>query len=149
MSASVDLPRSSLADGHFAVLDEAECYRLLAGEDVGRVVYTDGALPAITPVNYALDGRRILFRTVADSRLAHGVIDAVVAFEVDHLDRDCSTGWSVVVTGVGRPYLPVAGANTPDARPWVGGDRSQFISITPGRISGRRIGQSERPKTRA
>ena len=140
MSASVDLPRGSLADEHFAVLDEVECYRLLAAEDVGRVVYTDGALPAITPVNYVLNGRRIIFRTVADSRLAHGVIDAVVAFEVDDLDHSVSTGWSVVVTGVGRPYLPVAGTDAPDVQPWVGGDRSQFISITPGRITGRRIG---------
>lgn len=140
MAASVDLPPGSLTDEHFAVLDEVECYRLLAGESVGRVVYTDGALPAITPVNYVLEGRRILFRTAADSRLAHGVIDAVVAFEVDSLDSARSTGWSVVVTGVGRPYTHVAGAATPDIQPWVGGERNQLISITPGRISGRRIG---------
>jgi hypothetical protein len=140
MSASVDLPRGSLTDERFAVLDEVECYRLLAGENVGRVVYTDGALPAITPVNYVLDGRRILFRTVSESRLAHGVIDAVVAFEVDHLDSDHSTGWSVVVTGVGRPYTPVTGTAAPHVQPWVGGERNRLISITPGRISGRRIG---------
>jgi uncharacterized protein len=140
MSASVDLPPGSLADEHFVVLDEAECYRLLAGENVGRVVYTDGALPAITPVNYALSGRRILFRTVLDSRLAHGVIDAVVAFEVDHLDSASSTGWSVVVTGVGRPFTPGADAAAPDVRPWVGGERNQLVCITPGRITGRRIG---------
>jgi hypothetical protein len=140
MAASVDLPPGSLIDDHFAVLDEVECYRLLAGETVGRVVYTDGALPAITPVNYVLEGRRILFRTASGSRLAHGVIDAVVAFEVDVLDRPSSTGWSVVVTGVGRPYTSVVGAPAPEVRPWVGGERNQLISITPGRISGRRIG---------
>ena len=139
MTASVELPAESFGAEHFEVLDEAECYRLLASESVGRVVYTDGALPAITPVNYALDGEHIVFRTASGSRLAHGVIDAVVAFEVDRVDTSSCTGWSVVVTGVGTRLSARPGADMPEVRPWVGGERSQLITITPGRVSGRRI----------
>jgi hypothetical protein len=134
MSASVDLPLDSLDTAHFEVLDDAECFRLLAAESVGRVVYTDGALPAITPVNYVLDGRRVVFRTTAGSRLARGVVGAVVAFEVDAVDPRHCAGWSVVITGVGRLFTEV-----PVVHPWVGGDRDETISITPGRITGRRI----------
>ncbi len=44
-------------------LTEAECMCLLAGESIGRVVYTDGALPTAFPVNYRLLNRSIVFRT--------------------------------------------------------------------------------------
>ncbi|MEU6806599.1 pyridoxamine 5'-phosphate oxidase family protein, partial [Streptomyces neyagawaensis] len=39
----------------FRVLDRQECLRLLAKVPVGRVVYTRRALPAVLPVNFALD----------------------------------------------------------------------------------------------
>jgi hypothetical protein len=142
MSASLGLPAGSFDAPRVEVLDEAECYRLLASESVGRVVYTDGALPAITPVNYVLDGRRVLFRTAPGSRLAAGVVGAVVAFEVDWIDTATASGWSVVITGLGRVCTPsaYAGPPTPSVRPWAGGHRDELLTITPGRVTGRRIG---------
>lgn len=130
-----DLPRERLG-----VLDVAKCYRLLATETVGRVVYTDGALPAVAPVNYVLDGHHIIFRTAPLSRLALGVVDQVVAFEVDHLDAEVRTGWSVVVTGIGRPLTDAAELARADAlglAPWAGGERPLFIAITAGLVTGR------------
>ena len=56
----------------FDVLSRTECLRLLASAKVGRVVYTDGALPAVTPVNFALDGTVVVFPTATGSRLARG-----------------------------------------------------------------------------
>jgi hypothetical protein len=123
-------------------LDRSACMRLLAGQEVGRVVYTEAALPAVTVVTYALLGSSIVFRTTAESRLARRVPGAVVAFEVDDLDPVRRTGWSVVVTG--PAYL--VGEQSMLARldalllvPWAAGDRRTFIRISPGLMTGRRI----------
>ena len=121
----------------------AQCYELLATDSVGRIVYTEDALPAITPINYALDGHHLVFRTASGSRLAHAVADAVVAFEVDQLDRATRTGWSVVVTGVARAI----GEGSEQGRnaaltlaPWAGGTRDMFFAIAPGMVTGRWVG---------
>ncbi|MCE7002079.1 pyridoxamine 5'-phosphate oxidase family protein [Kibdelosporangium philippinense] len=65
------------------VLNEAECFQLLAGAPVGRIVFNDRALPAVLPVNFAVLGRTLVIRTGARTRLAIAGINTVVAFEVD------------------------------------------------------------------
>lgn len=124
-------------------LDVNRCYELLGTDNVGRIVYTDGAMPAITPINYVLDGHHVVFRTKAGSRLARAVDGAVVAFEVDQLDRSTRTGWSVVVTGVARAL----GEGSDQRRnaaltlaPWAGGRRDQSFAISPGVVTGRWVG---------
>jgi hypothetical protein len=120
-----------------------ECFDLLASTSVGRVALTRKALPVILPVNYAVDGDTVVIRTRPGSLLAssreRGV---VVAFEVDELDRETCTGWSVLVTGTLREITDVgelARAEQLPLVPWVGGDRRHFVRITPGMVSGRRI----------
>src|SRR2546423_3808873 len=81
-------------------LERAECLRLLVEQCVGRVVFTDGALPGARPVNYMLDGEEVVFRTGTDGRLAKVTRDKVVGFEVDSIDAWARTGWSVL--GVGQ-----------------------------------------------
>lgn len=125
------------------VLDVAACYELLRTDTVGRIVYTQAALPAVRPITYSLDGHHIVFRTRPDSALAHSVSGQVVAFEVDQLDRETRTGWSVVVTGVAEPLespSDLARAAGLQLAPWAGGERELFLSITPGLVTGRRIG---------
>lgn len=81
-------------------MDRQECLRLLAKVPVGRVVYTQQALPAVLPVNFALDtDASVLLRTSAGSDLARAVDDVVVAFEADQFNAESRSGWSVVVTG--------------------------------------------------
>ncbi|HET8616917.1 MAG TPA: pyridoxamine 5'-phosphate oxidase family protein [Actinomycetales bacterium] len=120
-----------------------ECFHLLASTTVGRVALTRKALPVILPVNYAVDGDTVVIRTRPGSLLAssreRGV---VVAFEVDELDRETCSGWSVLVTGTLREITDVgelARAEQLPLVPWVGGDRRHFVRITPGMVSGRRI----------
>jgi nitroimidazol reductase NimA-like FMN-containing flavoprotein (pyridoxamine 5'-phosphate oxidase superfamily) len=122
-------------------LDVAECYELLATHTVGRVVFTDGALPGILPVNYVLSGRRIVFRTHPGSRLARAVADQVVAFEVDQLDLDFQIGWSVVATGVAHVLheSDIARAAAWRVAPWAGGKKDRFFAIAPGLVTGRVI----------
>jgi len=124
------------------VLDSDECRRLLAQDEVGRVAVVIGATPMIFPVNYALDGDDIVFRTLPGSRLDVGQGHA--AFEVDHFDRDQKAGWSVLVTG----HLEAVSwyqandmrrVQALDVRPWAGGDRSVWLRLRPSFTTGRVI----------
>ncbi|GAA2794573.1 pyridoxamine 5'-phosphate oxidase family protein [Crossiella cryophila] len=80
-------------------LTERECLHLLGIAPIGRIVFTEQALPAILPVRFVLREGGIILRTTADSRLARAVRDAVVAFEVDHFTDAHCAGWSVVALG--------------------------------------------------
>jgi len=83
-------------------LSRAECLRRLASQAVGRVVFTERALPAAHPVTYLLDGEEIVFRTAATAKLAAATLHNIVAFEVDEIDVDARSGWSVL--GIGMAY---------------------------------------------
>ena len=123
-------------------LTEEECLEHLARAEVGRIAYTDRALPVITPVTYRMEGNRLLFRTKADGHLLNCVQNTVVAFEVDEIDVEARSGWSVLVTGVAKRLVDkselVHGAAAAP-QPWAGGDRQAIVEITPGLISGRLI----------
>src|SRR5688500_157409 len=82
-------------------IDPAECLQLLGRSNLGRVAFTERALPAIRPVSYALVGHQIVLSTRADG-LGGRLDGQVVAFEVDDVDPDRGIGWSVVVTGTAR-----------------------------------------------
>lgn len=140
MSSSTDpAPR---ADTEFAELDRAECLRLLGKSAIGRVVFTESALPAAQPVNFLLDDEEVVFRTANGSKLAAATRHHVVAFETDHIDERTRTGWSVL--GVGEAYEvvdPVRLAELAERLPppWVPEHDQHTISIPLQRLTGRRI----------
>lgn len=137
--ATAERPRASAG---LAELTPEESYALLATVPVGRIVYTDHALPAIQPVNFVLDGPDVVFRTAEGSKLAVAASRAVVAFEVDSFDADARSGWSVVL--VGRTFEvtePVERARLL-ALPlvtFVPGTRDRVIKVVPRIVTGRRI----------
>jgi uncharacterized protein len=126
----------------FEPLPTDECYRLLRQVPFGRVVGTAAALPMVLPVNFALDGHGIVFRTTPDSTLAGATSGQVVAFEADHLDPVTRTGWSVVVIGTASAVtevsdqLRLAQLNLVS---WLPGPRHHWVRITPGIVTGRRL----------
>lgn len=63
-------------------LDRGECLRLLATAVVGRIVFTERALPSVMAVHYALDGDCIVIKTSAASIIVGAARHAIVAFEV-------------------------------------------------------------------
>ena len=81
------------------VLDEAECRRLLARAVIGRLAYTEGALPAIQPVHFTVHDGQVVIPTRVGSKVAAASMGAVVAFEVDEYDAASRTGWNVTVVG--------------------------------------------------
>lgn len=123
-------------------LTEAESLALLRTQEVGRLVYTRRALPAITPVNFALRDGAIWIWTASTTSMAQAVRGAVVAFEVDRLDDVNHTGWSVVALGVAELVLDAAEIERAlelGPEPWVSGRKEHLLRIPPSMISGRRI----------
>lgn len=125
------------------VLDKTECLRLLAEAPIGRVVFTDQALPAVQPVVFAVHDGTIIFRTCDGKRVAEATDGAVVAFEADEFDAATRTGWSVTVVG---PAATVTDADSVAALvalplvPWAPADRHWFIRVEVTHITGRRLG---------
>jgi nitroimidazol reductase NimA-like FMN-containing flavoprotein (pyridoxamine 5'-phosphate oxidase superfamily) len=81
-------------------LSTAESLRRLGEVSVGRVVFTDRALPAIRPVNHIVRDGDVIIRTHLGSAILPATRNGtVVAYEVDNIDLVHHLGWSVVVTG--------------------------------------------------
>ncbi|QNE73396.1 pyridoxamine 5'-phosphate oxidase family protein [Streptomyces finlayi] len=96
--------RGAVAPRHLAQLDRAEALRLLGTVSLGRIVFTQHALPAIRPVNHVMDGDDIIVQLHDGATLASIVAPThaagvVVAYEADVIDPETHLGWSVVVTG--------------------------------------------------
>ncbi len=127
----------------FQHLPPEECRELLAAKSVGRVGFNgpDGA--QVLPVNYVVHRRSIFFRTAADSALANAMRHSRVAFEIDDIDEFLQSGWSVVAVGdaelVDDPDTLVELWGEQGPKPWAVGLRTQFVRITPIRLTGRRV----------
>jgi nitroimidazol reductase NimA-like FMN-containing flavoprotein (pyridoxamine 5'-phosphate oxidase superfamily) len=123
-------------------LTAAECFDLLSPGGVGRVAFTAADGPVVLPVNYAMAGRTVIFRTAPDTLLA-GYLDCQAGFEVDGLDEALSQGWSVLVTGRAVQVASEAEVRYLErhvgVRPWAGGARDVYVRIIPRKITGRRI----------
>jgi nitroimidazol reductase NimA-like FMN-containing flavoprotein (pyridoxamine 5'-phosphate oxidase superfamily) len=122
-------------------LNRQECLELLGSVDLGRVVFTDQALPAILPVTFTVDDDSVVLRTARGSRLARAAQGAVLAFEVDQVDVASRLGWSVVVTGEALIETDPAQQARLGTRlqAWVPGPKDVFIRIPLSVVSGRRI----------
>lgn len=139
---SLDQPKS---DEGFDEIDEAECWRLLAGQPVGRFAVVLDGYPIVFPVNYSLLAHGVVFRTARGAKL-WSTNQSNVSFEVDEIDRPSRTGWSVLICGSAReidaktanPKLVGAvRAAAPDA--WAPGSRDHLVRVVADSITGRRI----------
>ena len=123
-------------------LDPAECLRLLEPGGIGRVGFAAAEGIVIVPVNFALAGKCVVFRTAPDTLLAvyaHGQ----VSFEVDRVDEERREGWSVLVHGHAHTVTDEREIRRLEEgtrlTPWAGGARDVFVRITPAQISGRGV----------
>lgn len=123
------------------VLSREECLDLLGSTAVGRLVYTDRALPVVHPVVYVLDGESVVLR-VPEGSATLVARDTIVAFQIDDVAGDLSRGWSVMAVGhvtevddeahlARLRELPLA------SRGW--GGRDHYLVVALEVLSGRRI----------
>ncbi|MFF8913229.1 pyridoxamine 5'-phosphate oxidase family protein [Streptomyces sp. NPDC015032] len=127
-------------------LTGTQALSLLAGASLGRIVFTQRALPAVRPVNHLLDDGQIIILTHRDSDLFaqardHGERGVVVAYQADDIDPLTHLGWSVVATGYCSPVTD------PDAlaryqrllRPWSDQVMDCAVRIWPHLVTGIRL----------
>lgn len=124
-------------------LTHDECYSLLGVSGVGRLAFNTPAGPMIYPVNYLVDEETIVFRTSSYSQLGEHP-RGLVAFEVDELDKELRSGWSILVHGRSAPIddteETIAIQASGQLVSWASGRRNMFVRITVDTISGRRVG---------
>ncbi len=124
------------------VLTEEECWAYIRPRGVGRFLYSADRGPVAVPVNYAMLGDAVVFRTDDRTAAAGAVSQRRVSFDVDHIDDALSEGWSVLVSGIAtiltRPD-DVHAADGLDIEPWAGGERNAYIRLVPEEVTGRRI----------
>jgi hypothetical protein len=125
-------------------LTQAESWRLLRGVSLGRIVFTQRAMPAIRPVNHLVDEETIIIRSHLGAAIvshAASVDGVVVAYQADDIDPVRHTGWSVIATGMASLVRdPAAIARYEQAlEPWVQRQMDYVIAIRPQIITGIRL----------
>jgi len=123
-------------------LDQVECWDLVAGGGVGRLVFDSERGPTALPVNFRVFDREVVFRTEPGSHFDQLDGAERVGLEVDHIDDAFSQGWSVLVTGTVRPPADDAELDRVqhlDVSPWAGGEKEHYRILESCQITGRRI----------
>lgn len=125
------------------VLTADECWALIGEQPVGRVAFVEAGEPVILPVNHAVAGHRIVFRTARGMLLHEALMDRPVAFEVDGFDADARTGWSVLVqgrAGLAEDTHDLTDLDELGLDPWADAvDRDDWVTIVVDSVAGRRI----------
>jgi len=140
---------ASLDWSGLVVLDLDDCYRRLEREPVGRLGFVDQGEPVILPVNFAVDGRSLVFRTGHGSKLAAAIMQRPVCLEVDGWDAVEHEGWSVLAKGTAEEVVDEATIEhfqTLPVQPWSSPElRVHWVRVLPSEVSGRRITKSKAP----
>ena len=135
----------TMATRRLVELGWAESLELLGGVSLGRLVFSDNALPAIRPVNHLLDHGDIVIRSHFGATITtmlrqdNGV---VVTYEADVLDPQSHLGWSVIMTGLARLVADAGEVAHYEQvlHPWISGPTmDNVIRIHPTIISGCRL----------
>lgn len=132
---------------HTVALERAEALRLLGSVSLGRIVFTQRALPAIRPVNHLLDDDGdVVIRTHEGAALTvhaqqAGDRGVVVAYEADVIDPVTHLGWSVVVTGYARLITDPDDLARYESRlrPWVDEAMNYAVRVHPEEVTGVRL----------
>ncbi|MFB7176418.1 pyridoxamine 5'-phosphate oxidase family protein [Streptomyces sp. NPDC056257] len=144
--ATTSPPPGGVPGRQMEELGADEALQLLGTAELGRIVFTRHALPAVRPVNHVLDAGDIIVRVQDGSTLAallatRQEAGVVVAYEADDIDPGEHLGWSVVATGY------ATAVTDPDEieryvrllEPWAPGSASGAIRIRPDLVTGFRL----------
>jgi nitroimidazol reductase NimA-like FMN-containing flavoprotein (pyridoxamine 5'-phosphate oxidase superfamily) len=129
-------------------LSGPQCAELLAISWMGRLAVMVGDHPEIFPVNHAFDpvAGEIAFPSRTGTKLHAAIAAPWVAFEVDGVDGDDGSGWSVLVIGRADELTErheIEHMVRLRKAHWALSEQSRWLRIRPQRVTGRRI--SERP----
>jgi len=125
-------------------LTDEECWDFLRSEEFGRLAFRMVDEVHIVPINYAVDGRTLLFRTAPGEKLLSVALGSPIAFEVDRIEDERAR--SVIIRGSARLLGEDEAhrAETVPLRPWVGTEKYDVVEISPEVVTGRAF-QLDRP----
>lgn len=124
------------------VMSQVDCWECLKQESVGRVGVVVDGYAEMFPVNYVMDCDHVVFRSNRGTKLAAIDDNARVTFQIDGVDHEARTGWSVLVRGRARWVSNVEQLHRLrelPVEPWAQGDRTNYVRIIPMSTSGRRV----------
>jgi len=125
-------------------LGEEECADLLARTSLGRLgVVVDGR-PEIFPVNHVYDAATATVAFPTNERTkVHGALNwPFVAFEVDGLEPEDDSGWSVLVVGHAEEITDTGEIERLSEQRkvlWHPLETVRWLRIVPTKVTGRRI----------
>jgi len=129
------------------VLSDEQCWELLNSSQIGRLAVVVAGRPDIFPVNYLVHDGEIMFKTAEGSKLASVMAHREVAFEIDGYDEATNEAWSVVLAGMARVLHhddEVEVAEALPLFPWNTDPKTQYVSIEPSHLSGRKFVAEDR-----
>jgi nitroimidazol reductase NimA-like FMN-containing flavoprotein (pyridoxamine 5'-phosphate oxidase superfamily) len=121
------------------ILHPEESWDFLREREFGRLAFHLLDEVHIVPINYVVEGERLLFLTTEGSKLLGMTMNNDVAFEVDEIAGEHAT--SVIARGRARQLVGEAAwvADRLPMRPWVGTPKYIVVEITVDEVSGRRF----------
>ena len=134
---------TSTTEASVRILDDEECWRLLAESSLGRfaVRVRDGV--DVFPINYLVHGRELFFRSAPGSKLMDLSREPGVAFEID--GEHARHVWSVVVHGIARRLASdqdIEDSGIQLLKTWHPSEKLNYVRISPDTVSGRSFAKS-------
>jgi nitroimidazol reductase NimA-like FMN-containing flavoprotein (pyridoxamine 5'-phosphate oxidase superfamily) len=125
------------------MLDEDECWRLIAESSLGRfaVKVHDGV--DVFPINYLAHDHELFFRSAPGSKLIDLTLEPKVAFEID--GEHARHAWSVVVHGTARRLASdqdIDDSGIQSLKTWHPSEKYNYVRISPESVSGRSFAKS-------
>jgi nitroimidazol reductase NimA-like FMN-containing flavoprotein (pyridoxamine 5'-phosphate oxidase superfamily) len=131
--------------GRSEVLAPEQCWERLSASSVGRVAFVVDGWPVVLPVNYAIAGGDVVFRSGPGSKLTAARRTNQVSLQVDSIDVVYRSGWSVLLFGSAETVTDateIAGIEDLGLRTWARtypSEDMEWIRIRPVSITGRRL----------
>lgn len=132
-------------DGVVQKIGRSECWDLLRSTSLARIGYRLRGRTRIAPINYVVDGSRIVFRTAEGSKFSALQIEDDVALQTDQYDED--SAWSVLAHGTAREITDEPGTAEVVARlrPWVSTTKDHVFAVEVDKVRGRRFALDRSP----
>jgi 1-acyl-sn-glycerol-3-phosphate acyltransferase len=116
------------------VLSRDDCIRLLEVGGVGRLAVPGERVPTMRPVNFALQGERIVMRTSDRALWAAAEAGVDASFEFDEVRNEDHWTWNVIATG---PLEELA-VDAP-VKIWAPSADERLLALTITDVSGRQV----------
>lgn len=128
--------------GTTEVLGVDECWQLLREGEVGRLAVHAAGDIDIFPLNYAVDGDGLVFRTSEGTKLVEVVLAGRVAFEIDGYEPARGRAWSVVAKGAAHhvdSFDEMYRVEQVPVFPWNAAPKERYVRLQVSQVTGRRF----------